>query len=320
MARHGSDTATIGIKQKIVRAILHAWPTDVGLWRLMKYLPDTAGLPHEMVTGLRGFPLRIRFHPSSYSGWHLFYRGIYEEKLVRTCHRLLRRDMTFVDIGANVGLYSVVAGNAVGPNGRIIAVEPQPGLAAIVASNAALNLQRNIDVKTLALGEIAAKAILYQPSSTNDGQATLRLRDYENFFGEPVAVEVETLSRLLRRCGISEVGGIKIDVEGAELAVLKGFAEELADRPPEFIFVECIDAHLRRFGATAEELLQFLRKYGYELFCCRRGRWRRIPSSSERAASNISPDLLAIRPATESWRRFASASHLFDASITGTAN
>ncbi len=228
-------TAAIRAKRRIARTLLRIWPTDTGLWRIKEYLPGTAGLPHEMVTKLRGFPLRLQFHPHTYLGWYLFYRGIYEERVVRMCHRLLRPGMTFVDVGANIGLYSIVASNAVGPNGRVIAIEPQPNLAAMTAKNAAINSQHNIDVKACALGERAGDATLYQPSTTNDGAATLQLCTHEKSFGEPMGVTIETLSSVLREFKLSEVGGIKIDVEGAELAVLKGFAEELAACPPEFI-------------------------------------------------------------------------------------
>jgi FkbM family methyltransferase len=305
MADNALAGAAIGAKRRIARLFVRLLPTDVGLWRMKQYLPGTAGLPDEMVARLRGFPLRLTFRPRTYLGWHLFYRGIYEERIVRTCHRLLRPGMTFVDVGANVGLYSIIASNAVGPNGRVIAVEPQPDLAAMTARNASLNLQHNIDVNACALGESVGKAFLYQASTTNDGAATMRLGNGEISFGEPIAVTVETLSRLLQKREVSEVGGMKIDVEGAELAVLKGFSEELAKRRPEFIFVECIDAHLRRFGTTAEELLQFLQGCGFKLFCLYRGRWRHVRSCAEHAICSYSPDLLAIRMGTTSWQRFA---------------
>ncbi len=301
-SRIGVATRT---KRGIARVLVHLWPTDAGLSWIKKYLPGTAGLPYEMATRLRGFPLRLGFHPRTYLGWYLFYRGVYEEAMVQTCHRLLRPGMTFVDVGANIGLYSVIASNAVGPNGRVIAVEPQPNLAAMVAQNAAFNSQYNINVKNVALGERGGEAMLHQASTSNDGAATLQLCDGEKSFGEPIVVTVETLSCLLQEYGVSAVGGMKIDVEGAELAVLKGFAKELDKGPPEFIFVECIDSHLRRFDATGEELLQFLRKFGFEWFCRYRGRWRHISSVAEHAACAFSPDLLAVRPATPAWERFA---------------
>lgn len=295
----------VNLTRTVARVLVHLWPTDVGLWRIRQCLPATGSLPREMVTKLRGFPLRLRYHPRTYLGWYLFYRGMYEDKIIRTCYRLLRPGMTFVDVGANIGLYSVVASHAVGPSGRVIAVEPQPILAAVAVSNAELNFQYNIDVRTCALGETAGNAILYQTSSTNDGAATLRLRDGEKSFGESIGVEVETLSNLLRDCRVSQVSGMKIDVEGAELSVLKGFTEELMRSPPEFIFVECIGAHLRRFGAIGEDVLRFLRGFGFDLLCLYRGRWRHVGSPAEQTICGHSPDLLAVRPGTPSWERFA---------------
>lgn len=285
----------VRFRNRLARTLISLWPTEVGLWRLMDYTPSFDRGEPPVTVRLRSLPLKFRFKPQTYVGRFIYYRGMYEEGQVHLLRSLLQDGMTFVDVGANAGLYSVIASHAVGPTGRVIAIEPQPELAATVAENVALNAQDNVTIKTLALGASAGTARLFQVSAINDGEATLQVCTSEKTYGEPISVRVETLSNLLEECGVRFVDGMKIDVEGNELAVLEGFTEWLRDHPPQFIFVECIDEHLRRFGATTQDVLSFLQAYQYQILCLFRGHWRPIKSREDHARCGNSPDVLAIR-------------------------
>jgi FkbM family methyltransferase len=206
--------------------------------------------------------------------------------------------MTFADVGANVGLYSVIAAGKVGPRGTVLAFEPQSNLATMIAENARLNALGNIVVRSHALGRTSGPGTLYQVSRTNDGAATLSVCEGERHFGEPCSIAVETLDAVLDECNVPAVDGMKIDVEGAELEVLRGFANHLQTNPPEFILVECIDQHLRRFGANVEQLLSLLRSYDYSIYCLHRGRWRSIATYADHLRLGSSPDILALQPLT----------------------
>ena len=289
------------VKHAVARAFVRSLPTDVGLWRLMHFLPDVPDRTGVAITKLRGYPLVFKFKLGSYMGWYLFYRGVYEEGHLRMCVRMLRDGMNFVDVGANCGLYSIVAAKHIGPNGRIVALEPQSDLAALVAENAALNCLTNVAVKPYALGSTSGNALLYQPQRCNDGAATLRLRNDEQYFGNPVDIAVETLPRVLDACDLSSVGGMKLDVEGAELAVLTGASDLLGKSPPEFILLECIDEYLRRFDATSEQLFTFLWDFGYRTACLYRGRWRSVKVPADHLRWRCSSDVIAVQPATPAW-------------------
>jgi FkbM family methyltransferase len=291
----------LALKHYLARAFVSALPSDVGLWRLKRFLPACPDPSRPIIRKLRGYPLQLTFKPGTYLGWHIYYRGVYEEGVLRTCAGLLRDGMSFVDVGANVGLYSVIAASVVGSRGSVIAFEPQPELAKMIEENARLNRLDNIIVKNCALGASSGEASLYQVSRTNDGAATLQVGSGEAHYGEPLTVPVRRLSEMLQEHGIANVGGIKIDVEGAELQVLEGFADSLAAAPPEFILVECIDKHLRRFGGTRDALLSFLWQAGYQLACRYRSRWRRLTEPEDHDRFGCSPDVLAVRPSTPAW-------------------
>jgi FkbM family methyltransferase len=218
----------------------------------------------------------------------LFYRGIYEEQIVARIAALLRPGMTFVDIGANIGLHTLVAAHRVGNIGQVIAVEPQSRVYERLLHNVTLNGLRNVRAFRCAVGSAGGIMPLFQLSTENDGLATLRVRDHEEPVGSET-VEVMTLPALLAVARVEHVHGIKIDTEGAELSILKGAEAWLSRSPPAFMAIECNDAHLRRFGASSLQLIRFLQATGYRVLALRRGRWRTL-----RAGEDESADLLAL--------------------------
>ncbi len=283
------------LRHRLARALVGAIPTDVGLWRLRPYLPPCPDDDDLVERKLRGLPLRMRFHPNTYAGWFLYYRGLYEEGCVKAFTRLLRPGMSVIDIGANYGMYTIIAADAVGPSGRVLAVEPQTDLAELVSDNVALNGLDNVAVAVCALGTESGSGTLYQPSRSNDGQATLALSDGEKSFGS-ASVPIRTLSELAADHGVAAVYGMKMDVEGGELRVLEGAASLFDESPPEFVLFECIDSHLKRFGDSAPALLDFFLNRGYRIRGLHRGRWHRIGSLEDHRQAHDTPDLLAMRP------------------------
>jgi FkbM family methyltransferase len=208
--------------------VLRLWPFSFGLEGLVRLIGLPAPAPGLITRPLRGFPPRLQFNPRTYQGRFLYYRGPYEEPQIRTLRRLLRPGMTFVDVGANIGLYSVVAGYCVGPAGKVIAFEPQQGLADVFWENVRINGLDNVIREPVALGRMAGMSSLFRVND-NDGQATLRLRPDERSVGAVVVVPVRRLSDVLHEHNIASVDGVKIDVEGGELEVFEGF--EGLDRP-----------------------------------------------------------------------------------------
>jgi FkbM family methyltransferase len=229
----------------------------------------------------------LKFKPSTYQGRFLYYRGMYEERVIRTLSKLLAPSMTFLDIGANVGLYTIVAGHLL-RSGRVIAIEPQPDLCATLRENVALNRLSNVTIHECALGQRNGNAELFQMSRTNDGEATLNPANSRTFGS--LSVRVRTAKEIVDR----PIDCMKIDVEGAELDVLRGFEELFQRSVPQFIFLECIEGHLQRFGDSTGDLLDFLIGFGFSVFCLYRWRWRRIGSMSDHARCGLSPDMLAV--------------------------
>jgi hypothetical protein len=87
---------------------------------------------------------------------------------------------------------------------------------------------------------------------------------------------------------------MKIDTEGAELEVLRGFRRRLGAAPPLFIFFEVHDKHLRRFAASRDDLFELLWSHNYRIYRLARGRWHELSSQGSFARFPNSADFLAV--------------------------
>jgi len=282
-------------RTQLTRALVRLWPTYIGVEHVMNLVRPPIPLAEYAVTKLSGYPIRIKYDPRTFMGLQLYYRGIYEGGVLRKLRQLLKPGMVFVDVGANIGLYSLVAAHCTGKTGRVVAIEPQPALAEYFHENMKMNGYSHVSLKPVAVGKEPGLAQIVQVSRTNNGQATLQVNMGERVFGHPVSVRVERMTDLLNDRQVAYVDGMKIDTEGAEVGALEGFREWLERKPPRFILVECIEEHLRRFGNTSEDLFRLLEQFGYDIFCLYRGRWRSLSSKREHGRCGFSPDLLALR-------------------------
>lgn len=265
----------------LAKTLFRMWPFPYGHVTVMNALRPAPLPAGDVTTKLKRYGALFRYDPNTYIGQFLYYRGIYEEQILRTIEDCLRPGMTFVDVGANVGLHSVVAAHLVGPRGKVIAFEPGSTMRARAEQNFMLNRLRNVDLRPYALGQSPAHANLYWLDEGNDGESTLAKPSNEC---RSESVEIRTLDDELQGLGNCVV---KIDVEGAEMGVLRGAARFVREAKPKAIFVECFDAHLRRFGASRDEVFRWLAEAGYDIRVLVRGSWMR-------ACEPVDGDLMAV--------------------------
>jgi FkbM family methyltransferase len=184
----------------------------------------------------------------------------------------------------------VIAAHRVGREGRVLALEPQRRVHQQLLANVALNRLENVIAMRVAASMREGELILHQVSAGNDGQATLALNPDERS-SEDEAVPVQSLDRILADALPGRPPDlIKMDVEGAELDVLRSAPALFSTNPPSHLFIECIDRHLNRFGATSGMLVRWLLDAGYTVRGLRAGRWRQVA-----AVDGLSMDLLASR-------------------------
>jgi FkbM family methyltransferase len=189
-----------------------------------------------------------------------FYGKPYEPGLAQAIRERLGPGDVFLDIGANIGYFSVLAGATVAPTGRVIAFEPHPAAREILQQAVTVNaLGDVIEIVPAAVADRDGVAALFLTAdtvlSTTDPSRSPMRSAYT--FPDSIDVPQVTLDAWLgaRTNLVPRVRAIKIDVEGTEADVLRGMAETLRACPGATIFCETIE------GSDAD---RFLRGLGYE--------------------------------------------------------
>ena len=157
--------------------------------------------------------------------------GRYELHVTELYRKLLRKRMTVLDVGANIGWYTLAAGAAVGPEGRVLAFEPEPSNLSLLEKSIQLNSFENINVFPQALSDREGSETLHL-SKNNLGAHSI-----SSVVGpESITVPSTTLDKVLEKLGIDKIDILKVDVEGAEPQVIVGGEESLKNT--EHILIE----------------------------------------------------------------------------------
>ena len=188
------------------------------------------------------------------------YLGVFEPRETRWARSRLRPGMTFVDVGANIGYYTLLGAQSVGSGGRILAIEPGPYAYRRLQETVERNRLEQVTTLPIAVGAEAGRLPLYIPPE-NSGNYSPTMLPSEG--GTPVETEVRTLDDLLEEHGVERVDLLKLDVEGFEPAVLRGARRALAEGRIGAALCEFNDFWLREAGTDPEALYETLTAAGF---------------------------------------------------------
>lgn len=223
-------------------------------------------------------PFRVRFdRRDRVISKKLILYGAHEKREIDLLCSLVRPGDQVMDVGANIGIYSLYLSRAVGRTGRVIAVEPDPDNLALLKENLEINGCANVTVLPCALGEQSGEARLFQ---NDDNRGNLSFADLGET-GESVCIAVRRSEDALEELGLRPTVA-KIDVEGAEPQVISG----LADRKPDTMLFEFVPEHLRAQGHDPRAFLDSLVEDGYALYLV-------DPDSGEQSSGDVSTILAA---------------------------
>jgi FkbM family methyltransferase len=192
------------------------------------------------------------------------YLGQFEHDVIDFLSYYLKPGMIVFDVGANIGVYSLLSAKYVGEHGTVHSFEPTPDIFSRLCANVKLNGFICIHPNQLAVAEKSGTSTFYLYK--HNGMNSLARQDW---VGEPLGqIEVKTISIDEYVCikGLNKVDLLKIDVEGAELAVLKGARSLLCSVNPPIVVCEFCDKTTRNFGYQVSSLRDFLESVGYQLF------------------------------------------------------
>ena len=217
--------------------------------------------------------------------------AVWEQATSRLLDLALREGMTFVDVGANVGLYALQAARRVGPAGAVIALEPNPHLFRLLRKSIRINdLEDICNCVNIAL-------------SSADGIATLDGSKYcgVNSLNEEAEFHVKTapLDDVLRDARRVDV--VKIDAGGAELDVLEGMSHVLSSHRDIILIVDYGLPQLQRMGISPIEWFGRFFAHGLTLFAFaeQTGAWRQI--SEDHAGKLPTTTVAFVRSGTNQW-------------------
>jgi FkbM family methyltransferase len=190
------------------------------------------------------------------------YYDAFEYQVGRLLWARLRPGGVFVDVGANIGFYTLTASRLVGPQGRVIAFEPNPAVHARLKENLARNRATNVTAHACALSDEAGVVEIHTPTSETHGHASMRNLGWEA--ASVARVPARRLDEVLAE--VERVDVLKADVEGAELLVFRGAPRTIRRFRPLMV-VEYSPQRARAFGYDGGELTRLLLGYpaGYRL-------------------------------------------------------
>ena len=231
--------------------------------------------------------IRMRCDLSGHVQRSLYFLGRYEEENCEQWLSLVARSQVVFDLGANAGLYSLLAA-VMNPRVQVHAFEPTPELHATVVGNARLNgVEGRITANLAGIGRKSGQAFI------NENRGNTGDNDGMNFVsGEATTagsrpIVLCSLDEYCEEKGITRIDLMKMDVEGYEAEALIGAQRLLGQKAIRAIMFEVLGWSAERAGHTGAEVLEILWGAGYHLYELRGGRWTKLGPGAARQRDDV---------------------------------
>jgi FkbM family methyltransferase len=213
----------------------------------------------------------------------------YDRRAIATVKRCVRPGDVFLDLGANVGYYSLIAAKLVGVGGKVVAVEPDPENFARLCRNIELNGFTQIVAINKGISDTRDVMRLYRDTTGNSGAHSFVARGVAT---DTVDVEVDTVDNIVHDLGLDRVDFIKTDIQGFEF---RAFATSEVLRYKPTVLTEVAEDELALAGSSGAEYKKLLQDRGYEVQPIERDPWNYlcVPSDERRDANPLSHPLPA---------------------------
>ncbi len=206
--------------------------------------------------------LRIAVHEQSESISNVLrHHFTWQRQLTQFIAQVLRPGDVFVDIGANLGYFTLVAANAVGRSGCVHAFEPEPRNFALLQRNVVLNSFSHVACHQMAIGARSSAATLHLSGANLGAHSLMDKQDLGDGITVPLKTLVDALANESRPLRM-----IKIDIQGLEMDVLKGMEGRLAPQQPRpEIVMEFSPKDIQSSDPDLLYFRDFVQRFGYRL-------------------------------------------------------
>lgn len=252
-------TPSIPCRARVARRLIQMYNFPRGKDRLYLILRSVLSLPRRMVIDLDSSLLLSCDLDEFLQRW-LYCNGLDADPDFVAMRNILHPRDHFVDVGANIGVCSLIASVAVGEKGIVYAVEALPSTLTLLEENLELNKITNVRILPIALTDHDGEVVFYGSTNGNLGASSLSNEDLD---GVPVSVPARMLDSLIAEGTISGCDVLKIDIEGAELLALRGMQKLFEEHPPRAVMIEVSEPLLKHFSRTPKDLIDFFTRHGY---------------------------------------------------------
>lgn len=235
----------------IYTKLLHPWPLrQITNAALLRIVPDQISLPEGILFLNQKDPV--------ISG--ALAIGVFEKHETALFRSVLKPGTVVLDVGANIGYYTLIASHHIGPSGKVFTFEPEPNNYTLLQKNIKKNKVKNVLAFQLGLSDKKYSGALYL-SDDNQGNHSLSQKSA----GGDTAIEISliTADEVLTDAGISKVDVVKMDIEGAEPMALKGMEAVLFRSSPCVLFCEFYPQALTRQGFNPVVFLESISRNGF---------------------------------------------------------
>jgi FkbM family methyltransferase len=193
---------------------------------------------------------------------NLSINGVYGELDTRIMKEYVLKNDIVIDVGANIGYYTLLFSRLVGEQGKVLSFEPEPKNFEILKKNIEINAYKNVQIEQVALSDKNGEIDLF----VSDNMLNHKIYRTENIISKPIKVKAITLDDYVSKHELTDkINFIKIDVEGAELKAMNGMKHILQESKKLKIFTEFMFHHLKQCGSEPKDLVNLLLDEGFEI-------------------------------------------------------
>ncbi len=248
-----------------LRTYFRYGPRRFGKKVLWKYIAAHLWWLESRATAQTEFGSTLHLDAHDLVGRYIYYFGLWEPNLTNWIRQRLHQGDVFIDVGANIGYYSLLASRLVGNSGKVVAVEALPQIFGTLSDNLKANCAYNVRPVNMAVWDKQERVRIFTEPQSPSGTTTL-MEQWANRWELSAFCEVPAapLPSILKDEEIKAARLIKIDVEGAEWRVISGMAPLMsACRDDLEIIVEIAPKMLEAEGKTCQDLLDLFRSWGF---------------------------------------------------------
>lgn len=211
--------------------------------------------------------LQLMIHPTNETSRALYISGTYEPNSLLLLKKYLRKNDVFLDIGANAGIYTLLASRCVGEKGKVISFEPSSREYLMLEENVQLNALQNVRCEKCAISNVSGVNFLNLAVDKHNGQNTL----CDQFAYKGVnsnlkeSVKVDTIDQYVKNHALNRIDFIKMDIEGAESLALQGAKQTFHLHRPLLLIEICRNIY-KRNKKDLRLIHQFFQDYQYQVF------------------------------------------------------